>query len=108
MNMNKEDWWQAMIVVIVILAAFNLAATLDLYGKAGSGNVTVIPNISIDNGIPVHYLIEEPICSQKLLAVLNESAIRFDPDNATSIDNEIQRQTEYWVGMYIERHAVDN
>ncbi|MFA5863174.1 MAG: hypothetical protein WC975_00650 [Phycisphaerae bacterium] len=105
MNGTKDNWWKAVIVVILIMGVFNLAVTLDLYGKANSRNETLVQNASTCDGIPIQFLIEEPVCAQELLDVLNRTALRVDPNNATSIDNEIQRQTEYWVEKYILWHT---
>ena len=103
---TKDNWWKAVMVVMLILLVFNLAATLDNSGKMKPGTATPEQNVSIVcDAIPVRFLIEDPVCAAKLLDATNESTLRVDPRNATSIDNEIERQTEYWVEKYIERHT---
>jgi hypothetical protein len=106
MNGTKDNWWKAMIVVTLILLVFDLAVTLDNSGKMKPGTATPEQNFSLPcDTIPVRFLIEDPVCGVKLLDALNESTLRVDPRNATAIDKEIERQTQYWVGKYIQRHT---
>ena len=106
MNGTKDNWWKAMIVVTLILVVFNLAVTLDNSGKMKPGTATPEQNSSLAcDTIPVRFLIEEPVCAVKLLDALNESTLRVDPRNTTAIDNEIEHQTQYWVGKYIQWHT---
>ena len=103
---TEDNWWKTMIVLTLILGIFNLMVTLDLSAKMNPINTTVEHNFStICDTIPVRFLIEEPVCAVKLLNALNESAFQIDPRNTTSIDNEIERQTQYWVGRYIDRQV---
>ena len=106
MDGTSDNWWKAVMVVMLILLVFNLAATLDNSGKMKPGTATPEQNVSIVcDAIPVRFLIEDPVCAAKLLDALNVSVIRVDPRNATAIDNEIERQTEYWVEKYIQWHT---
>jgi len=106
MNGTKDNWWKAVMVVILIMGVFNLAVTLEHSTKMNPGQEPLKQNSSCTcDTIPVRFLIEEPICAVNLLDALNGSALRVDPRNTTAIDNEIERQTQYWVGKYIQWHT---
>ena len=68
MNGTKDNWWKAVIVVILIMMVFNLVVTMDLSTKGKPVNETLEQNSSLAcDMIPVEFLIEEPVCAVKLL-----------------------------------------